>query len=130
MINPDNLKYTKEHVWVKINDNQVTVGITDTAQSLLGDVVFVELPETGKKFAVNDALARIESVKATSDVIAPVNGKVTEVNTALEDSPELINEDPYGEGWIAVLEVSDAAELDGLLSVEEYGRFLVEGGDQ
>lgn len=127
MINPDNLKYSKEHVWVKINGNQVTVGITDNAQLLLGDVVCVELPGVGNRIALNDSLARIESVKAISDVIAPVEGKVIKVNPGLENSPELINEEPYGEGWIAVLEVSDAVEPDGLLSVEEYDRFLAEG---
>lgn len=130
MTNPEDLKYTKEHVWVKINDNQVTVGITDNAQFLLGDVVFVELPDIGNTSIANESLARIESVKAISDVIAPVGGKVIKSNTGLEASAELINEDPYGEGWIAVLEISDITELEGLMSVEEYNNFLAEGEDQ
>ncbi|MDT3699930.1 MAG: glycine cleavage system protein GcvH [Thermincola sp.] len=130
MTNPEDLKYTKEHVWVKINDNQVTVGITDNAQFLLGDVVFVELPDIGNTSIANESLARIESVKAISDVIAPVGGKVIKSNTGLEASAELINEDPYGEGWIAVLEISDITELEELMSVEEYNNFLAEGEDQ
>lgn len=129
MLNPKDLKYSKEHVWVKINSNLVTLGITDTAQSLLGDVVFIELPEVGGEFNFNDPLAKIESVKAVSDVIAPVSGKVTEINAELTNSPELINQDPYGEGWIAVVEVFDKSEIDNLLSVEEYGKFLIEGDD-
>lgn len=130
MTNPEDLKYTKEHVWVKINDNQVTVGITDNAQFLLGDVVFVELPDIGNTSIANESLARIESVKAISEVIAPVGGKVIKSNTGLEASAELINEDPYGAGWIAVLEISDVTELEGLMSVEEYNNFLAEGEDQ
>lgn len=129
MLNPKDLKYTKEHVWVKINSNLVKVGITDTAQSLLGDVVFIELPAVDEQVSVNDTLARIESVKAVSDVIAPVSGKVVEINNKLESSPELINEEPYGEGWIAVLEFSHAKEIDDLLTVEEYGQFLIEGDE-
>lgn len=130
MINPKDLKYTKEHVWVRINGSQVTVGITDVAQSLMGDVVFIELSAIGDECASGEPMARIESVKAVSEVIAPIGGKVIEVNTGLESSPELINEEPYGGGWIAVLEVSDIAELDGLLTVEEYGRLLIEGEEQ
>jgi len=130
MINPNDLNYTKEHVWVKINGSLITVGITDAAQSLMGDVVYIELPATGDEYTIDEPMARIESVKAVSDVISPVSGKVSEVNTVLESSPEVINEEPYGGGWIAVLEVSDPAQLDGLLSVEEYGRLLVEGEEQ
>jgi len=129
MLNLEDLKYTKEHVWVKIDNNRVTLGITDTAQTRLGDVVFIELPKIGEQFGVNDSLARIESVKAVSDVICPVSGMVIEVNTRLESSPELINGVPYGEGWIAVLEVSDEAELENLLSVQDYGKFLIEGDE-
>ena len=127
MENPKDLKYTKDHEWIKVEGTRVIVGITDVAQSLMGDVVFVELPEVGAEYGAEEAAANIESVKAVSEVFAPVGGKVLEVNTALEDTPELINKDAFGEGWIMVLEISDAGELDNLLSVEEYGKLLVEG---
>ena len=127
MENPKDLKYTKDHEWVRVEGNKAIIGVTDVAQSLMGDVVFVELPEVGAEYSEAEAAANIESVKAVSEVFAPVGGKVMEVNTALEDTPELINKDAFGEGWIMAIEVSDPGELDNLLSVEEYGKLLVEG---
>ncbi len=118
---PEDLKYTKEHEWVRDNgDGTVTVGITDHAQDSLGDLVFVELPEAGRQVAGAEACAVVESVKAASDIYSPMAGEVTEANEALSDAPETINEDPYGEGWIFKLEVSDAAQLSGLLDAAGY----------
>ena len=112
--------------WVKVEDGRAVVGITDFAQDQLGDVVFVEVPEAGAELGVGDGLTTIESVKAVSDVYSPLGGKIAQVNEELGDAPQLINEDPYGKGWIAVLEIADAAELKGLLTAEEYKKFLSE----
>lgn len=125
MIEKD-LKYTKEHEWVKVEGNRARVGITHHAQEAMGDVVFVELPEVGDEVAVSDSLGTVESVKAVSDVYAPVGGKIVEVNSALLDSPELVNSDPYGEGWMVVIEMEDPSQLDDLMSAEEYEEFLKE----
>lgn len=127
MENPKDLKYTKDHEWVRVEGNKVIIGVTDVAQSLMGDVVFVELPEVGAEYSAGEAAVNIESVKAVSEVFAPVGGKIAAVNAVLEDTPELINKEAFGEGWIFTIEMSDAAELDNLLSVEEYGKLLVEG---
>lgn len=123
---PKDLKYTKEHEWVRVEGDVVTVGVTDYAQSEMGDVVFVELPEVGSSITAGDQLAVIESVKAVSDVFSPVSGTVEAVNEALEETPELVNEDCYGEGWIARIQCTDPAELDTLLSAEEYEQYLAE----
>lgn len=123
---PAELLYSKDHEWVKVEDGQAVVGITDFAQDQLGDVVFVEVPEAGAELGVGDELTTIESVKAVSDVYSPLGGKIAQVNEELGDAPQLINEDPYGKGWIAVLEIADAAELKGLLTAEEYKKFLSE----
>lgn len=128
--NPTNLKYTKDHEWVKVDGNRAVIGITDTAQGLLGDVVFVELPEVGAEYSAGDSIASIESVKAVSDVYCPVSGKVAEINSELEDAPDLINKAAFNEGWIAVIELNDPAELDNLMSAEEYGQFLIEGENE
>ncbi len=118
---PGDLKYTKSHEWVREEeDGSVLVGITDHAQSALGDLVFVEPPETGSEVAAGDACAVVESVKAASDVYSPVTGEVTEANDALSDSPELVNQDPYGDGWIMRIQLSDPSELDELLDAESY----------
>ena len=118
---PVDLKYTKEHEWVRDNgDGTLTVGITDHAQDALGDLVFVELPEVGRRVESAEACAVVESVKAASDIYSPVGGEVTEVNEALGDAPETINDDPYGDGWIFKLRVSDAAQLDALLDATGY----------
>ena len=120
---PGDLQYTKSHEWVRVEDGVATVGITDHAQDELGDVVFVELPEQGATLAPGDSFGAVESVKAVSDLYAPVGGEVVEVNGALEDSPEKINEDPYGEGWILKLQVSDRGDL---LSAADYEKLLEE----
>ncbi|HEX2742081.1 MAG TPA: glycine cleavage system protein GcvH [Rubrobacter sp.] len=120
---PEDLQYTKSHEWVRTEDDTATIGITDHAQEELGDVVFVELPSEGDTFEAGEAFGSVESVKAVSDLYAPVGGEVVEVNSALEDAPEKINEDPYGEGWIVKLRTSDEADL---LSPEEYERVVEE----
>ncbi len=118
---PSDLKYAKSHEWVRDNgDGTVTVGITDHAQELLGDLVFVEIPETGASLDVEQAAAVVESVKAASDVYAPVGGEVVAVNEALADAPETINQDPYGDGWIFKLRPSDGSQLAALLDAEAY----------
>ncbi len=124
---PDNLRYSRSHEWVREEDGLLVVGITDHAQQQLGDMVYVELPEPGVHYAAGDACAVVESVKAASDVYAPVGGKVAAVNEALADSPELVNESPYGDGWILQLEADDAAALEGLLDAAAYAAFLEEG---
>jgi len=123
---PENLRYTKDHEWVRLEGNKAVVGITDFAQNELGDVVFVELPVIGKKLAAHDNLAVIESVKAVSDIFAPVVGTVSKVNEVLTDSPETVNQDPYGGGWIAELEMADSSAVDGLLSAAEYEALIKE----
>ena len=123
---PANLKYTKDHEWVLINGNVATVGITDFAQDQLGDVVFVEVPEVGTEIGAGDGLSTIESVKAVSDVYSPLSGKVVEANEELTDAPQLINEDAYGKGWIAVVELADENELKELLDDAAYKKLLSE----
>jgi glycine cleavage system H protein len=121
---PDELRYTQEHEWARIDGNRVVVGITDFAQEELGDVVFVELPEVGTKVEANGTFGVVESVKAVSDLYSPVSGTVIEVNTALEDRPELVNQSPYGEGWMIVIELSDPDELEQLLSAQAYQDYI------
>jgi glycine cleavage system H protein len=122
---PEELQYTRSHEWVRTEGDTATVGITDHAQEELGDIVFVELPEQGATFGPGDSFSTVESVKAVSDLYAPVGGEVVEVNEALIDSPEKINEDPYGDGWIVKLRISDEGDL---LSASEYERLLEEEG--
>ncbi len=122
---PENLKYTKEHEWIRVEDNQIgVVGITDYAQSELGDIVYVELPQIGKVVKQLESFGTIEAVKAVSDLFSPVSGEIIEVNEKLKDSPDLINKDPYGEGWIIKIKISDLKELDNLLSVEDYKKLI------
>ncbi len=118
---PEELQYTRSHEWVRREGETATVGITDHAQDELGDVVFVELPEVGAAFDAGDSFGAVESVKAVSDLYAPVGGEVVEVNSALEDAPEKINEDPYGDGWVLKLRASGEGDL---LSAQEYEQFL------
>ena len=125
-MNPDDLRYHKEHTWVKVSGKKATVGITDYAQEALGDVVYVDLPEVDAEVEANSEIGEIESTKATSSVIAPVSGKITEVNDDLSESPEILNEDPYGKGWIAVLELDDTSEVDDLMDASEYSKFVEE----
>ena len=117
---PTDLKYATSHEWARLDGDIITVGITDHAQEALGDLVFVELPEVGDSVNAGDEAGVVESVKAASDIYAPVSGEVVEVNPALEDTPELINSDPYGEGWMYKIKVSDLAELDDMMSADEY----------
>lgn len=117
---PAGLKYSKEHEWVATEESLATIGITDYAQDQLGEIVYVELPAVGDKISKDDTFGVIESVKAVSDIYAPVSGTVVEVNQELPESPEMINEDPYGDGWLIKVRVSDAAELEDLLDTDEY----------
>lgn len=124
-ISPEVL-YTSEHEWVLVEDNIVTIGVSDHAQSELGDITYVELPRDDAVFSAGDEACTIESVKAASPVYAPVSGKIVEVNSELEDEPGAINSDPYGAGWLYRLEISDAGELESLMSAEDYEAFLAE----
>ncbi len=121
---PEDLKYTKEHEWARLSDGRVTIGITDYAQEALGEVVYLELPEVNGEVSKEDTFGVIESVKAVSDLFAPVSGRVVEINTPLVESPELINSDPYGDGWLIVVEPTDLSELDELLNAAEYAEFV------
>lgn len=121
---PDDLKYTKEHEWARIDGTRVVVGITDFAQDELGDVVFVELPQPDASVEANSTFGVVESVKAVSDLYSPISGTVVDVNHELEDKPELVNEAPYGDGWMIVIEASNASELDQLLSAADYQTYI------
>lgn len=123
---PDDLKYSSDHEWIRVDGNRIHVGITDYAQDALGDVVFVQVPDQGADVAAGQGISEVESTKSVSDIYAPVAGTIVEVNDALDGAPETLNADPYGEGWICVIEVADAAALDGLLDAEAY-RKLIEG---
>ena len=117
---PAELKYTKEHEWIRVDGEVAHVGITDYAQSQLGDIVFVEVETEGDSLEAGDTFGTIEAVKTVSDLYIPVSGEVLEFNSALEDQPDLVNKDPYGEGWIIKMKVDDEAQLDGLLSADAY----------
>ncbi|MCZ6657742.1 MAG: glycine cleavage system protein GcvH [Gammaproteobacteria bacterium] len=117
---PQELRYASTHEWARLEDGVVTVGISDHAQSALGDVVYVELPEIGQPVAAQEEAAVVESVKAASDIYAPVGGSIVATNSILEEAPEIVNEDPYGDGWFFKIEPDDTAELDGLLDAEAY----------
>ncbi|RMH91060.1 glycine cleavage system protein GcvH [Lysobacter pythonis] len=121
---PGDLKFLKSHEWVRIEGDRAVVGISDHAQGLLGDLVYVELPAVGDEVEAGNAVAVVESVKAASDVYAPVGGKVVEINEALADKPETINQDAFGEGWLFAVEMSDPAEADALLSANDYAAVM------
>lgn|SRR5574337_20583 len=123
---PKDLKYTKEHEWVKVDGSIATVGITDYAQDSLGDVVYVELPSEGGSVTKNEPFGVVESVKAVSDLYSPVSGSVAEVNDAIIDSPEVINDDPYGDAWMIRVEVHSPNDLSDLLTAEEYQKYIEE----
>jgi glycine cleavage system H protein len=123
---PEGLRYSKDHEWARLEDGRVRMGITDYAQDALGDVVYVQLPTVGTEVAAGTPFSEVESTKSVSDIYAPVGGRVVEVNDELVEAPERLNEDPYGDGWLCVLEPSDAGELDGLMDAEGY-RKLVDG---
>ncbi|MCJ7581592.1 MAG: glycine cleavage system protein GcvH [Candidatus Aminicenantes bacterium] len=121
---PDDYFFAESHEWIKIEGNTGTVGVTDFAQKQLGDVVYIELPETGAVFGFHQSFGVVESVKAVSDIYSPIAGEVIEVNSGLNDSPELLNEDPHGNGWIMRIKVKDKEELQKLMSISEYEKFL------
>jgi len=121
--NPKELRYTKEHEWVRVEDDIATVGITDHAQELMTDIVFVELPEVGKEVSKAKQMCVIESVKSASDVFAPISGKVVGINSELEEHPELINKDAFGKGWLVRIKFEDKKEITNLMKAEEYNKF-------
>ncbi len=125
-MNPEDIKYHKEHTWVKVSGSKATVGITDYAQDALGDIVYIDLPEVDTTVEANTEMSEIESTKATSAVIAPVSGTIVEVNDKLSDSPEIINEDPYGKGWIAVIAMENPSEADELMDADDYEKYIEE----
>ena len=122
---PDDLRYSTDHEWVRVEGNTITLGITDYAQDALGDVVFVDVPEVGTTVAVGGTFSEVESTKSVSDIYAPVSGTISDVNADLADSPELLNDDPYGDGWLCKIDLADATELDALLDADGY-RALIE----
>ncbi len=126
---PEDLLYTNDHEWIRVEDDIVTIGITEYAQEQLGDVVYVELPDEGQEIDAEDAFGSVESVKAVSEIYSPISGTVIEVNDLLENSPEKVNSDPYGDGWMVQLEVSDTSVLDSLMSPEDYAEYLSEEED-
>lgn len=121
---PANLKYSNDHEWVRVEGNEAYIGITDFAQSQLGDIVFVDVPTVGETLAQNEVFGSIEAVKTVSDAFLPVGGEVLAFNDALENDPALVNKDPYGEGWIIKISIANAAELDTLLSAEDYAKLI------
>lgn len=125
-MNPADLKYHKEHSWVRLSGKKATIGITNYAQESLGDIVYIDLPEVENTIEANTELTEIESTKTTSPVISPVSGNIIEVNEELSETPELINEDPYGKGWIAVIGVDDVSEVEELMDASEYEKYLEE----
>jgi glycine cleavage system H protein len=120
---PEDLHYSKDHEWVRVEGDTAVVGITDYAQDSLGDVVYVELPKVGEEFAANESFGSVESVKAVSEVFSPVSGEIVGINEALADEPEKVNQDPYGEGWMIRVKMSNPGEVDSLLTAAEYEDF-------
>lgn len=125
-IYPADLKYTREHEWLAVREGVGTVGVTHYAQSELGDIVYVELPAVGTAVVAGEEFGTVESVKAVSEIFAPASGQVLEVNAALSSGPEIINKDPYGEGWLLKIRMADLKELDGLMSAAEYRKYIEE----
>ncbi|MBB6453469.1 glycine cleavage system H protein [Salirhabdus euzebyi] len=123
---PKELRYSEEHEWVKVEGDKVRIGITDFAQSELGDIVFVELPEVGEEIEVDEPFGSVESVKTVSELYAPLSGKIVEINEDLEDSPEFVNESPYEKAWMIVIEPTDMSQLDALMTAEEYQKMIDE----
>ena len=121
---PSNLQYTKDHEWAKIENGVATIGITDFAQGELGDIVFVELPEVGKSFNAGDAFGTIEAVKTVTDLFSPISGKIVAINEGLDNDPGKVNSDPYGDGWLVKIRLSDPAEKDGLMSSIAYEKII------
>ena len=121
---PDDLKYTEEHEWIRVEGDEIVVGVTDFAQGELGDVVFIELETEGEELSRGDTFGTIEAVKTVSDLYMPVDGKVVKVNPALEDTPELVNSDPFGEGWMVRIKLSDPSQLDELIPADKYSTMI------
>lgn len=121
---PENLRYSKDHEWIKVESDEATIGITDWAQNSLGDVVYVDMPRVGDSFGTHEAFGSVESVKAVSEIFTPVAGKVTAVNEGLNDTPEVVNSDPYGAGWMVKIKMDNPGEADAMLSAEEYDEYL------
>ncbi len=121
---PENLKYTKDHEWIKVEGNIGTIGVTEHAAGELGDVVYVDIPDAELEFAAEESFGTIEAVKTVADMFAPVAGKIVEVNEALEDAPETVNNDPYGDGWIIKIEIKDMAEVDALMDADAYKELI------
>ncbi|CEA04178.1 Glycine cleavage system H protein [Metalysinibacillus saudimassiliensis] len=126
MTTPKDLRYSEEHEWVKVEDGKARIGITHFAQSELGDIVFVELPEVGDTVTIDEPFGSVESVKTVSELYAPVSGKVVEVNAELEDNPEYVNESPYEQAWMVIVELADAAQLDDLMDADKYDEMTQE----
>ncbi len=126
---PDDCKYSPEHEWLRVEGPDGVLGITDFAQDQLGDVVFVELPEIGDSFDAGEEIGTIESVKAVAEVYTPVAGEIIEINEALAEAPELLNQDPHGEGWLVKIRLSSPSDLEQLMAADEYESFLASGGD-
>jgi glycine cleavage system H protein len=124
---PEDYRYTTEHEWVRVEDDIAVLGVTDFAQKELGEVVFVELPQVGHVYDAGDEIGTIESVKAVAEVFTPIAGEIVEVNEALADDPELINEDPHVDGWLVKVRYSNSSDLDGLMDAEAYGEFVQQG---
>lgn len=123
---PQELKYTKDHEWIKVDGNEAIIGVTDFAQRELGDIVYVEIETEGEELGQGDVFGTVEAVKTVSDLFMPISGKVTSFNEDLESEPEIVNSDPYGKGWMIKVEMSDASELDGMLSAEQYEGLISE----
>jgi len=123
---PDDLRYSKDHEWARLENGRVRIGITDYAQDALGDVVFVQIPDVGTRVEQGDSFSEIESTKSVSDIYAPVSGTIAEANMELSDAPQRVNEDPYGDGWLAVIDADEPSQLDQLLDADAY-RALIEG---
>lgn len=123
---PEELLYSKQHEWIRVEDSTALVGITDYARDSLGDIVYIGLPEVGSSVAAGDMIGEVESVKSTSDLYAPVSGEITEINQRAVDTPQIINEDPYGNGWLYRMTISDRSELDDLMSAGEYDEYIEE----
>ncbi len=121
---PKDLRYHKEHEWIRVEGNKATLGISNFAQDALGDIVFVDLPKPSSKVSANQPIGEVESTKTTSTIYTPLSGTITGVNDELKDHPEIVNSDPYGKGWMAVIELADPKEIEGLMTAEQYQKFL------
>ncbi|MGM0924083.1 MAG: glycine cleavage system protein GcvH [Bacillota bacterium] len=126
MITPTELYYSKDHIWVKVEDNRIRLGITDYAQTTLGEIVFLDLPEEGNSLTLENSFGDVESIKTTSELIAPFNGQILKVNTDLEDSPEYVNETPYNQGWILEVQMDNVDDIQNLMSAKEYEEYVQE----